>query len=210
MFRRVISITSVAFVGTAAAIIARYLYVQNEIENAPLETTEYSKSGYTPPGIYGHGNLTSEDGSFGWYIYDISDPRNIVRKACVKGILPQPEWDVDFIYSNGRWYKLRSGLGILSPDGFVADPPTEKWKGALSTQLTFPVRKPKTDKSNVCRYARALARDLRPKARHDFDNCDGEAMSSDTDCHPNGRDGHIITAGSVRQAHPRKDEQDKR
>lgn len=142
MFRRVISITSVAFVGTAAAIIARYLYVQNEIENAPLETTEYSKSGYTPPGIYGHGNLTSEDGSFGWYIYDISDPRNIVRKACVKGILPQPEWDVDFIYSNGRWYKLRSGLGILSPDGFVADPPTEKWKGALSTQLTFPVRKP--------------------------------------------------------------------
>jgi len=126
MFWRVIRITSFAFV---------------VIMFAPIEITEYSQSGYTPPGVYGHGNLESSSGEFGWYIYDISDPEHEVRKACVKGVPPQPEWDIDFIYSGGRWYKLRSGTGKLSPDGFVADPPTEKWKGVMSTQLTFPVRK---------------------------------------------------------------------
>ena len=135
-------ISLVAFALLLFALIARYLYVQNEIKNAPIEITQYSKSGYTPPGVYGHGNLVSSNGEYGWYIYDISDPVHAVRKACVKGVPPQPDWDVDFIYSNGQWYKLRSGIGKISPDGFVADPPTEKWKGFMSTQLTFPVRKP--------------------------------------------------------------------
>jgi hypothetical protein len=123
------------------ALTARYLYVQYEIKNAPVEISQYSTSGYTPPGVYGHGNLVSADGSFGWYIYDIDDPEHGVRKACVNGLKPLPDWDIDFIYSNGQWYKLRSGLGKLSPDGFVADPPTQDWKG-MATQLTFPVRKP--------------------------------------------------------------------
>ena len=140
--KRFIKISFAAFALIALALIARYLYVQNEIKNTPLEVTQYSKSGYTPPGVYGHGNLTSENGKFGWYIYDISDPEHIIRKACVNGVAPQPEWDIDFIYAGGAWYKLRSGHGILSADSFTADPPTQRWKGVLSTQLTFPVRKP--------------------------------------------------------------------
>jgi len=133
---------SLLAIAVLIALIWRYLHVQNEIKNAPIEITEYSQSGYTPPGVYGHGNLESSSGKFGWYIYDMSDPEHEVRKACVNGVLPQPEWDVDFIYSGGQWYKLRSGTGRLSSEGFVADPPTEKWKGVMSTQLTFPVRKP--------------------------------------------------------------------
>jgi hypothetical protein len=134
--------------GAAAAVslilfglTARYLYVQNEIKNATIEITQYSKSGYTPPDVYGHGNLESVDGTFGWYIYDISDLEHGVRKACVRGVVPEPEWDIDFIYSDGQWYKLRSGLGKLSLEGFTAEPPTEDWNG-FATQMTFPVRKP--------------------------------------------------------------------
>ena len=134
-------ISLVAFALLLFALIARYLYVQNEIKNAPIEITQYSKSGYTPPGVYGHGNLVSSNGEYGWYIYDISDPTYEVRKACVKGAEPQPEWDVDFIYANGAWYKLRSGLGKLSPTGFTAEPPTQDWNG-VATKMTFSVRKP--------------------------------------------------------------------
>lgn len=123
-------------------LIARYLYVQNQIKNAPVEISHYSTSGYTPPGVYGHGNLVSDDETFGWYIYDINDPEHGVRKACVKNVSPQSDWDIDFIYFDGQWYKLRSGLGKLTSDGFKAEPATQSWKGLISTKLSFPVRKP--------------------------------------------------------------------
>lgn len=126
---------------TFTALVLRYLYIQNEIRNAQIEITEFSESGYTPPGVYGHGDLVSNNGQFGWYIYDINDPENGVRKACIEGVKPQSDWDVDFIYSKGAWYKLRSGLGVLSEDGFLADPPTQDWHG-IPTKLAFPVRKP--------------------------------------------------------------------
>ena len=139
---RVLKISTAALAVSLALLTARYLYVQNQIKNAPIEISEYSTSGYTPPGVYGHGNLVSEDGTFGWYIYDINDPEHEVRKACVNNTAPKPDWDIDFIYSNGQWYKLRSGLGRITADGFQAEPATQVLKGVLSTQMTFPVRKP--------------------------------------------------------------------
>ena len=142
LIRRLFVISFFVCAVILACIVARYLYVQNQIKNAPVEITQYAKSGYTPPGVYGHGNLISDDGAFGWYIYDINDPEHGVRKACVNGVTPQPDWDIDFIYSGGQWYKLRSGFGRLSSDGFKADPAAQSWKGLISTELTFPVRKP--------------------------------------------------------------------
>ena len=50
--KRFLKITLAAFALIIVALIARYLYVQNEIKNAPLEVTQYSKSGYTPPGVW--------------------------------------------------------------------------------------------------------------------------------------------------------------
>lgn len=140
--KRFISRFFVVITVTIASLSTRYLYVQNQIDNAPIEISQYSTSGYTPHGVYGHGNLVSEDGTFGWYIYDIHDAEHGVRKACVNNTPPQPDWDVDFIYSNGQWYKLRSGLGRITADGFKAEPATQVWKGLLSTEMTFPVRKP--------------------------------------------------------------------
>lgn len=142
IFGRILKISVVASVVSLALLTARYISVQSEIKNAPIEISEYSTSGYTPPGVYGHGNLMSDDGTFGWYIYDINDPEHEVRKACVNNTVPKPDWDIDFIYSNGQWYKLRSGLGRITADGFQAEPATQVWKGVLSTKMTFPVRKP--------------------------------------------------------------------
>jgi len=142
MFRRSLKLLLAALVLFLALLTARYLYVQNEIKNAPVEISQYSSSGYTPPNIYGHGNLVSSDGTFGWYIYDINDPEHGVRKACANGVVPQPEWDIDFIYFDGQWYKLRSGLGKITADGFEAEPANQSWKGILSTKMAFPVRKP--------------------------------------------------------------------
>lgn len=142
LLKRILKINLAVTLLICLGLSARYQYVQNEIKNAPVEISQYSSSGYTPPNIYGHGNLVSSDGTFGWYIYDINDPEHGVRKACVNGVVPQPEWDIDFIYSDGQWYKLRSGLGKITSDGFKAEPATQIWKGFLSTEMTFPVRKP--------------------------------------------------------------------
>lgn len=139
---RVFKILFAAAIICLLLLVARYIYVQYQISNAPVEISQYSTSGYTPPGVYGHGNLESSDGAFDWYIYDINYPEHGVRKACVNNVVPKPEWDIDFTYSNGQWYKLRSGLGKITVDGFKAEPATEVWKGFLSTEMTFPVRKP--------------------------------------------------------------------
>lgn len=137
-YRKIIVVLAVLF----TALFARYSWVQNEIDSLPIDITEYANSGYTPPDVYGHGDLISDDGTFDWYIYDISDPEFNVRKACVYSVQPQPDWDIDFIYAEGQWYKLRSGLGRISQDGFTAEPATQKWNGFFNTRMTFPVRKP--------------------------------------------------------------------
>ena len=69
-------------------LAGRYYYVQKQIETAPLEISEFSKSGYTSEGVYGHGDLIGETAGQGWYIYDTPAPNGLVRKVCARNTLP--------------------------------------------------------------------------------------------------------------------------
>jgi len=123
-------------------LTTRYIQVQTSIKNQFLQKTEYSTSGFTPSGVYGHGNLVTKNGSYGWYVYDIPDPQFGVKKICAYDTKPQDHWDIDFVYVKGDWYKLRSGMGIISDNGFSSAPKTQKWKNLISTKISFPVRRP--------------------------------------------------------------------
>ena len=123
-------------------LIGRYAFVQNSIKNIPLEMSEYAATGFTPKDVYGHGDLITQTAQYGWYVYDIADAKHGVKKMCVFGIEPEELWDIDFVYAKDEWYKLRSGTGIITSDGFTSEPKTQKWKNLITTQLAFPVRDP--------------------------------------------------------------------
>lgn len=121
---------------------ARLAVVQSQIKNAPVIITDLSKSGYTPEGVYGHGNLTGPWAGKLWYIYDKPGPDGLVQKVCAKNILPQPEWDIDFIYYEGAWFKLRTGTAEINETSMSVSPDRLKWKGSLQTKTAFPIRRP--------------------------------------------------------------------
>lgn len=120
----------------------RVMFVDWKYNNQPIEESFFSDGGYVQPGTYGHGNLAVEDSEVSWIIYDILTANGKIRKSCTKGVLPDPNVDVDFVYHNGLWYKLRSGTGILRADRFTSDPVSHKWGGWLSTRVAFPVVQP--------------------------------------------------------------------
>ena len=128
----------VSFCGLAG----RYYYVQKQIETAPLEISEFSKSGYTPEGVYGHGDLIGETAGRGWYIYDTSEPDGLVRKVCARNTYPDPSWDIDFIYHENAWYKLRTGTAEISGTSLIVTPERSKWKAGIHSKTAFPVRRP--------------------------------------------------------------------
>jgi len=124
-------------------IIARLSYVSHQYKSRPVEITDLSDGGYTPEGVYGHGDLIVAEGTqASWLIYDLPAEDGLVRKVCANGTVPDTKADIDFIYANGEWYKLRSGTGTLDRRDFTAVPEVHKWKGLISSKVTFPVRKP--------------------------------------------------------------------
>lgn len=140
--KRVTKLTGLILGAGVVLLSGRFAFVQHSIKNLPLEESEYAASGFTPKGVYGHGDLMTQTGQYGWYVYDIADPKYGVKKVCAMGEKPEEFWDIDFVYTNGEWYKLRSGTGIITSDGFTSNPKTQMWKNVIPTQLTFPVRKP--------------------------------------------------------------------
>lgn len=124
------------------ALSWRLYSVQKRIDNAPIEITDLSKSGYTPEGVYGHGDLIGEAAGQGWYIYDIPVPNGLVRKVCTQNTVPDPSWDIDFIYHEKAWYKLRSGTAEMSGAVLIVTPENSTWKAGLQSKTAFPVRRP--------------------------------------------------------------------
>ena len=123
-------------------LAGRYYYVQKQIETAPLEISEFSKSGYTSEGVYGHGDLIGETAGQGWYIYDTPAPNGLVRKVCARNTFPDPSWDIDFIYHENAWYKLRTGSAEISGGSLIVTPERSKWKLGIQSKTAFPVRRP--------------------------------------------------------------------
>ena len=129
------------------AIFLRLNAVKKEIANAPIIITDLSESGYTAPGIYGHGNLKIENPDETkalpfWIIYDQPHPSGKVQKICAQ-ILPENKGvDIDFFFWNGNWFKIRSGQVTLSEDGWIGNPEKHKWRGFISSKLVFDVRHP--------------------------------------------------------------------
>ncbi len=120
----------------------RILYVDWQYDTQPVKETIYSDGGYVASDVYGHGDLRFEDGALSWVIFDSLGDNGRIRKTCVKGVLPDSSFDVDFVYHNGLWYKLRSGTGLLRADGFTSNPETHLYGGWLETPLVFPVKRP--------------------------------------------------------------------
>jgi len=123
-------------------LVLRVLYVDWHYERQPVETSFFSDGGYVEPGVYGHGDLRLDGGGVGWVIYDEPADNGRIRKSCVSGEMPEAAADVDFVYHNGLWYKLRSGTGILQADGFTSNPAVHVWRGWLKSPVTFPVKRP--------------------------------------------------------------------
>ena len=131
-------------------ILATYIRlnaVEKEIANAPIIITDLSESGYTAPGLYGHGKLEfARNGETTaetlWIIYDQSHESGKVQKVCAQ-ILPENQnTDIDFFCWDRAWYKIRSGQVTLAEDGWVANPEKHKWRGFISSKLVFDVRHP--------------------------------------------------------------------
>jgi len=124
------------------AVLWRLYSVQKQIDSAPVEITDLSRSGYTPEGIYGHGDWIGERAGQGWYIYDTPAPNDLVRKVCAQNTAPLPSWDIDFIYHKKAWYKLRTGTADISDGALIVTPETSTWKAGIQSQTAFPVRRP--------------------------------------------------------------------
>ena len=142
MFKHAVRFALVLLLAALVWLWVRYNAVQETIENAPLTISQYSKSGYTPKGVYGHGDLITQTGKYGWYVYDIADAVYGVKKVCAYQTEPDAAWDIDFVHTDNGWYKLRSGTGVITADGFQSEPQIQKWKNIIPTQLSFPVRSP--------------------------------------------------------------------
>ncbi len=146
--RKWLSFCGAVLVFVLAGLAIRYAQVQTAIASAPVEKTEFSRSGYTAPLSFGHGNLEFRTPVPVWYIYD--EPvfevkgdvlaMRAVRKVCAQSLRVQPIWDIDFIYFDGEWYKLRSGNAVVSADGISASPKHDQVLGILPTRLLLPVR----------------------------------------------------------------------
>ena len=65
-----------------------------------------------------------------------------MKKVCTFDVKPEDDWDVDFIYYKGQWHKLRSGTAMITEHELRTTPKTNKWKNLITTQLSFPVRRP--------------------------------------------------------------------
>lgn len=142
MIPKIIKTSLLALFVVLLGILVRWVLVENEIRNRPLETSDLSKSGYTPQGVFGHGNVSIKGGELGWYVYDIPAEGGYVKKACANNVLPTAEMDFDFFYYQDKWFKLRSGNLILTEDSMRVEPPFSKWKGAIKAKTAFPVRNP--------------------------------------------------------------------
>ena len=140
--RKFFKITAILAILFALGISLRLHQVQRQIKNWPVNVTDLSESGYTPVGVFGHGNLEIASGSPGWIIYDEPTGEGLVRKICTFGALPPDTADVDFIFVSGAWHKLRSGTFVIDGDAGFAEPSHFTSKGFIRTHAAFPVRKP--------------------------------------------------------------------
>lgn len=120
----------------------RIAYVDWQFETQPVSESVYADGGYVQPGAFGHGDLRVTEVGVSWVIFDEPSDNGRTRKSCVEGIVPDPNVDVDFVYYDDLWYKLRSGTGILDKKGFTSDPKTHKWGGWLPSSIAFPVKRP--------------------------------------------------------------------
>ena len=125
-----------------SALAGRLYYVETQIAKRPVTITELSISGYTPEGVYGHGDLIGENAGQGWYIYDTPAPNGKVRKVCTRNTAPDPSWDIDFIYHQDEWFKLRTGTAEISGMKLIVTPPRSEWKAGIYSRTAFPVRRP--------------------------------------------------------------------
>jgi len=129
------------------AIFIRLNAVKKEIANAPIIITNLSESGYTPPGVYGHGDLDFakpdeiKPGPL-WVIYYQPHVSGKVQKVCAQILPDNSNPDIDFFFWDGAWYKIRSGQVTLSDRSWVASPQAHKWRGIISSKLVFDVRRP--------------------------------------------------------------------
>lgn len=142
IYRRVLKYGGLAGVVSFCALAGRYHYVQTQIDARPLTITEFSKSGYTPEGAYGHGDLIGAQAGKGWYIYDTPAQNGAVRKVCAQNLFPDPSWDIDFIYHQNEWYKLRTGSAEIRGNDMIITPPRSEWKAGIASKTAFPVRRP--------------------------------------------------------------------
>jgi len=113
-------------------ITARLWQVQKNNRVVTGESHHYADSGYIAPGKFGHGHIEADNYNF-WYIYDrpthpATDPiengaeKRPVFKACIYGTVPKPEWDIDYVHYQARWYKLRGGHVTLKEGKLIMPP----------------------------------------------------------------------------------------
>lgn len=132
----------ISCLGLPILVVARIIHVDIQFNNQPFEETIYSDGGYVPSGVYGHGDLLVDGGELSWIIFDEMVENDRIQKTCLNGTFPDPSVDVDFVFHDGLWYKLRSGRGIIRADEFTSDPKNHLWGGWLKSPVTFPVKNP--------------------------------------------------------------------
>jgi len=144
---RIIKVLLIVIALIVCGIMGRLYLVQKDIDNRPVKTSELAESGYTPEGAFGHGKIVQQGGALGWHIYDLpagdaTQGNLVVKKVCAFGGVTEPHMDVDFVYLEGAWVKLRTGTMTLREVGVEVEPKTTKWKGVLRSKTAFNVRRP--------------------------------------------------------------------
>ena len=124
------------------AIAIRLYLVEKDIQNRPIVISNLSQSGYTPEGVFGHGNLVVDGGLVGWIVYDLPTADGQVQKICEQGASQNTAADIDFIHYNNEWIKLRTGTVTFKPEGLEVSPKTTKWRGTIKSKTAFSVRSP--------------------------------------------------------------------